>query len=88
MRWLSKLVTPPGGLILDPFAGSGTTGEAAFLEGFRAILIEKETEYCDDIARRMELVVNPTKREAVANTKGKISEPVEALPLFGGELCQ
>jgi hypothetical protein len=43
MRWLCRLITPPGGTILDPFAGSGTTGEAAMLEGFDAILIERET---------------------------------------------
>lgn len=42
IRWLICLVTPPGGLILDPFAGSGTTGEAAIIEGFRAHLIERE----------------------------------------------
>ena len=35
MRWLSKLLCPPGGTILDPFAGSGTTVEAAMLEDFR-----------------------------------------------------
>ena len=84
MRWLSKLVTPPGGVILDPFAGSGTTGEAAYLEGFRAILIEREAEYCGDIARRMDLIVNPTKREAVCKTKNDIDRPVEELPLFAG----
>lgn len=52
MRWLCRLVTPPGGVILDPFAGSGTTGEAAHLEGFDAILIEREAEYLADINRR------------------------------------
>jgi DNA modification methylase len=40
MRWLVKLVTPPRGRILDPFAGSGTTVEAAILEGFRPTAIE------------------------------------------------
>ena len=40
MRWLLRLVTPPGGLALDPFAGSGTTLEAAVTEGFRAVGIE------------------------------------------------
>lgn len=54
MRYLCRLVTPPGGLILDPFAGSGTTGEAAHLEGFRAILIEREAEYADDIRNRLQ----------------------------------
>jgi site-specific DNA-methyltransferase (adenine-specific) len=38
-------VTPPGGLILDPFAGSGTTGCAAVLEGFGFVGIEKQEEY-------------------------------------------
>lgn len=41
MRWLVRLVTPPGGLVLDPFAGSGTTVEAAMLEGFRVTAIER-----------------------------------------------
>jgi site-specific DNA-methyltransferase (adenine-specific) len=45
MRWLCRLYTPPGGLILDPFAGSGTTGCAAALEGFRFIGIEKDADY-------------------------------------------
>lgn len=53
MRWLCRLVTPPGGLILDPFAGSGTTLQAAVELGFRAIGIEREAEYAADIERRM-----------------------------------
>jgi hypothetical protein len=53
MRWLVKLVTPPGGTVLDCFAGSGTTLEAARAEGFRAIGIEREAEYLPDIARRL-----------------------------------
>ena len=47
MRWLCRLVTPPGGVILDPFAGSGTTGCAAALEGFRFIGIEQDADYCE-----------------------------------------
>ena len=42
MRWLVRLVTPPGGTVLDLFAGTGTTGEACLLEGFPCILIEKD----------------------------------------------
>lgn len=42
MRWLVRLVTPPDGIVLDPFAGSGSTGKAAVLEGFRFIGIERE----------------------------------------------
>ena len=45
MRWLCRLVTPPGGVVLDPFAGSGSTVVAAHLEGFDVIGIEREREY-------------------------------------------
>jgi len=44
MRWLCRLVTPHGGIVCDPFAGSGTTGHAALLEGFRVVLIERDPE--------------------------------------------
>ena len=47
MRYLCKLVTRLGGVVLDPFCGSGSTGKAAILEGFRFIGIEKEFEYCE-----------------------------------------
>jgi site-specific DNA-methyltransferase (adenine-specific) len=66
------------------FAGTGTTGEAAWREGFNAILIEREPEYQADIARRMDLAVKPTKRAAVAKTKGKLMG-AEGTPLFGDE---
>ena len=45
MRWLCRLITPPGGLILDPFCGSGSTGCAASQLGFRFLGIEREPEY-------------------------------------------
>ncbi len=45
MRWLVRLVTPPGGTVLDPFAGSGTTGCACVLEGFDFVGVEREAEY-------------------------------------------
>jgi site-specific DNA-methyltransferase (adenine-specific) len=45
MRWLCRLITPPGGTVLDPFTGSGTTGIAAMREGFRFIGIEREPDY-------------------------------------------
>lgn len=85
MRELTRLVTPPGGVVLDPFAGTGTTGEAAYLEGFRSVLIEMEVEYQADIARRMHLVTQPDRRAAVAKTKNNTEMPVEGLPLFGGD---
>lgn len=52
MRWLVRLITPPGGVVLDPFAGSGSTLLAARAEGFRAVGIEREPEYVEIIARR------------------------------------
>jgi len=47
MRYLVRLVTPPGGLVLDPFCGSGSTGCAAVLEGFRFVGIEKKSEFVE-----------------------------------------
>jgi len=83
MQYLVRLVTPPGGTVLDPFAGTGTTGEAAFREGMRAVLIEREAEYQADIARRMELAEKPLKRAAVAKSKNHL-QGAEGTPLFGG----
>ena len=57
MQYLVRLITPPGGTVLDPFAGSGTTGEAARREGFASILIEREEEYQADIRRRFGLEI-------------------------------
>lgn len=45
MRWLVRLITPPGGLVLDPFTGSGSTGKAAVLEGLGFIGCEMTDEY-------------------------------------------
>jgi DNA modification methylase len=53
IRHLVRLVTPPGGTVLDPFAGTGTTGEAAVLEGFDAVLIEREAAYLPLIRARL-----------------------------------
>lgn len=53
MRWLVRLVTPPGGVVLDPFAGSGSTGVAALLEGRRFIGIERESQYVDVACARL-----------------------------------
>jgi site-specific DNA-methyltransferase (adenine-specific) len=54
MRWLVRLVTPAGGVVLDPFAGSGTTVEAALLEGFQVVGIEREAEYLPLIQARVD----------------------------------
>jgi DNA modification methylase len=47
-------VTPPGGVVLDPFMGSGSTGKAAALEGFRFIGIELDAEYFEIAQRRID----------------------------------
>jgi len=78
MRYLCRLITPPGGIVLDPFVGSGTTLEAAILEGFNVVGIEKEHDYIPDIRRRIE--------RAQLNTQA----PDMGLFLFseqGGYLC-
>ena len=54
MRYLCRLVTPPGGVVLDPFMGSGSTGKAAVLEGFQFIGIEREAEYLEIAKARIE----------------------------------
>ena len=58
--WLVRLVTPPGGVVLDPFAGSGTTGEAAVIEGFRAVLIELDPTHAELIKARLSKPLQPT----------------------------
>jgi site-specific DNA-methyltransferase (adenine-specific) len=54
MRYLVRLITPPGGTVLDPFAGSGTTLQAAWELGMKPTGCEAEAEYQADIRRRME----------------------------------
>ena len=53
MEYLVKLITRQGGVVLDPFAGSGSTGVAAKNLGMKYILIEREAEYCDIIKARL-----------------------------------
>ena len=64
MRWLVRLVTPPGGTVLEPFAGSGTTVEACLLEGFRCVAIEREADYLPLIVQRIN-----RRRDPVAAVK-------------------
>ena len=54
MQWLCRLVTPPGGTVLDPFCGSGSTGVAALAEDFHFIGIEREAEYVAIARARLE----------------------------------
>lgn len=61
MRWLVRLVTQPGGTVLDPFAGSGTTVEACLIEGFQCIAIEREADYLPLIEARIARRTNATR---------------------------
>ena len=76
MRWLVRLVTPPGGTVLEPFAGSGTTVEACILEGFRCVAIEREASYLPLIVQRIN-----RQRDPIAYTEAA----GEDLGLFGLE---
>jgi len=62
MQYLCRLITPPNGIIIDPFMGSGSTGKAAMLEGFRFIGIEKENEYFEIAQARILWVYNKEKQ--------------------------
>jgi site-specific DNA-methyltransferase (adenine-specific) len=57
MRYLCRLVTPPSGIVLDPFMGSGSTGKAAMMEGFAFVGIEREAEYIDIAKARIQSAV-------------------------------
>ena len=62
MRWLVRLVTPPGGTVLEPFMGSGSTGIACVREGFRFIGIEQDPDYFDIACRRVATAVDDADR--------------------------
>lgn len=74
MRYLCRLVTPPGGLVLDPFMGSGSTGKAATREGFRFIGCELDPAYFDIACARI--------RHAVDAAEEAASTPAPQLDLF------
>ena len=59
MRYLVRMVTPPGGLVLDPFTGSGSTGRAAMLEGMRFIGCELSPEYAEIARARIRFTLGP-----------------------------
>ena len=75
MRWLVRMVTPPGGVVLDPFAGSGTTLEAAMLEGFNVTGIEREADYLPLIQARIDRAT--AELEARAEAEGDTLFPID-----------
>jgi DNA modification methylase len=64
MRYLCRLVTPPNGIVLDPFNGSGSTGCAAILEGFQYIGIERETEYIAISEKRIQASSDQVQKQS------------------------
>lgn len=76
MRYLCRLITPPGGTILDPFAGSGSTGRGAVLEGFNFIGIEMSAEYADIARRRIEACISQPATDARENRVQKAKKRV------------
>ena len=83
IKWLVKLVTPPNGLVLDCFAGSGTTGVAALATVRRAIIIERELEYYNDIRERLAFYEGEGRHSVASKNRSRAAH--NELPLFPGE---
>jgi site-specific DNA-methyltransferase (adenine-specific) len=79
MRWLIRLVTPPGGTVLDPFAGSGTTGVAALAEARHCILIEREDQFAADIRARIAFYEGEGKHSLAAKARRVTQKPIGGL---------
>lgn len=69
MRYLCRLVTPPGGTVLDPFMGSGSTGKAAMYEGFRFVGIEMSAEYLEIARARIAYAVEQAAKAAADDSQ-------------------
>ncbi len=69
MRYLCRLVTQPGGVVLDPFMGSGSTGKAAVLEGFRFVGIERDETYFEIAKRR---ILNTEAKQEPSSKQGEL----------------
>lgn len=77
MRYLVKLITPPNGIGLDPFAGSGTTGIGYELEGFDAVLIEREKEYVEIAVARIKIWQKNKSPNFVMDNEEEIKKDTE-----------
>jgi site-specific DNA-methyltransferase (adenine-specific) len=80
MQYLVKMITPPNGIVLDPFCGSGTTGVACKLDGFQFVGLEQDPEYCKIAQARINNFVSEVdeiqsieeeSKETTINKKGK-----------------
>lgn len=79
MQWLVALVTPPNGLVLDPFAGTGTTGSAALASNFKALLVEADSNHVRDIGLRLGIDVSDLLAADVVATPVHAVDGQEAL---------
>lgn len=86
MRHLVTLITPPGGTVLDPFAGSGSTGMAALGAGFDAVLIEQHEPYVADIRRKIAWASGEGRLTVLEQARDFDPDKAAGLdtPLFGG----
>jgi site-specific DNA-methyltransferase (adenine-specific) len=76
MRWLVRLVTPPGGTVLDPFVGSGTTAMACEAEGFECVAVDLYADHLDVAACRIGSVHElGEKRPPIAKAKREVAPP-------------
>lgn len=86
MRWLIRLITPPSGVVLDCFMGSGSTGKASVIEGMSFIGIEQLAEYCEIAEARIGFALRH-RRRFLRNTVAQKPKPPEmsddTLELFG-----
>lgn len=84
MRWLVRMIAPPGGLVLDPFTGSGSTGCAAVLEGCQFLGFEREVEYLEIARGRIGYCVahpeefQPRPKKKAVRPHGRPPQPVAA----------
>jgi hypothetical protein len=83
MEWLVRLVTPPGGVVLDPFLGSGTTGAAAVRVGVDFIGIEREAEYVHIAERRIALAANAPRSKPLGSLERAPAADPGQLGFFG-----
>lgn len=78
MRWLVRLVTPTGGHVLDPFAGSGTTGIACMAERFDCTMIEMEADHVADIERKLAFLRGEGKTAIEEHLHARLQRPRQA----------
>lgn len=85
MRWLVRLVTPPGGHILEPFAGSGSTGIAALAEGFDCTMIDLEADHVADIERKLAYLRGEGRMRVEEHLNGREHAKPPQVDLFNRE---